>query len=583
MSDYIRDTSVIIDLEVGASKFTLCVKRTQEGKTFTAISQISKEIELDDDCGRSIHMVFVMNTLLGGRQFSSRLQSIEQQYGKGSVVVFACKYDGPYRHVRKMIELRGLCLDEQECPRVIVMCSNSIRYEDGADFIQVLNRNVTPVKRVFAYYDELHKYISDNLRAQIEEIHRFEIVKGIIALTATPDPIWRSTGFWSQLRLIYLDNFDDADYAGIDSMVHAPVDDYFEMPYKRPSAFDFDRMDAETVGYIEHVLQTHTHLLADGTRTFIPAHIRRSGHETVRDLVFATQPRTVVAVINGREKTLRWSVDGSGDYRSVELASTTASTTEEVCESISHRIREHKLEGRPLVVTGFLCVGMGQTLTHSSLGPFTSAVLGHMDLTNAELYQLFGRITGRMRRWDTYVPSVVYCPTIVWNRCRAMEQCARLIATDHNGEVVTEVQYYEPIAEMGQAGQDALDNMRRKKEKKVATRVRADEADKAYRCFDTQEEAIQFAKDELGHRMNRRKTVEAPKELMENGRNPTVNELIKRMWGINAKNTARMIPTDQNTWCVYWRPSLVVLANTVVQSGEGGNVGGPSMEDDVEL
>ena len=562
MSDYIRNTATIPDVELYASKFTLCVKRTQEGKTFTAISQISKEIEQDEDSGRSIHMVFVMNTLLGGRQFSSRLRSIEQEYGKGSVVVFASKYDGPYRHVCKMIELRGLCLDERECPRVIVMCSNSVRYEDGVDFIQVLNRNVTPVKRVFAYYDELHKYITDNLRAQIEQIHGFEIVKGIIALTATPDPIWRSTGFWSHLRLIYLDNFDDADYAGIDSMVHAPVNDYFESPYKHPCAFDYDRMDAETVGYIEHVLQSHADLLKDGSRTFIPAHIRRSGHETVRDLVFAIQPRAVVAVINGREKTLRWSVDGGSDYRSVELASTeTASSTEEVCESISRRIREYKLEGRPLVVTGFLCVGMGQTLTHSSLGSFTSAVLGHMDLTNAELYQLFGRITGRMRRWETYVPTVVYCPTIVWNRCRAMEQCARLIATDHNGEVVSETQYYEPIAEMGQAGQDAMDNIRRKKEKKTTKRVRYDEADKDHRCFETQEDAIQFAKEQLGHRLYRRKTGEAPEELLENGRNPTVNELIKRMWGINAKNTVRMIPTDQNTWCVYWRPSLIAPGN----------------------
>lgn len=572
MSDYLR-TTTIPDLECAASKFILCVKRTQEGKTFTAISQISKEIEQDDECGRSIHMVFVMNTLLGGRQFSSRLRSIENQYGKGSVVVFASKYDGPYRHVRKMIELRGLCLDEHECPRVIVMCSNSIRYEDGVDFIRVLDRNVTPIKRVFAYYDELHKYISDKLRTQIEEIHNLGIVQGIVALTATPDPIWQATGFWSQLRLIYLDNFDDSDYAGIDTMVHIHVDDYYESPYRRPSAFDFDSLDFETLGFIEHVLDRYPTMLADGSRTFIPAHVRRIGHERVREMVFAKQPHAVVAVINGKEKTLGWIVNGTGDFRTVELSSANVDTsTEEICESIARRIREQGLQGRPLVVTGFLCVGMGQTLTHSSLGSFTSAILGHMDLTNAELYQLFGRITGRMRRWSTYAQTSVYCSSIVWNRCRVMEQCARLIAMDHNGEVVAEEQYYEPVAEMGAAGQDLLDNVRRKKKARMTKQARASDTDKDHRCFDTQDEAILFSTEVLRYPLRHRKTNHAPKGCCkEQGRNPTVDEILHRMWGLDKNvTTVRMLPTDQGRWCVYWRPSLLAQ-ETNAQVGDAAN------------
>jgi hypothetical protein len=30
------------------------------------------------------------------------------------------------------------------------------------------------------------------------------------------------------------------------------------------------------------------------------------------------------------------------------------------------------------------------------------------------------------------------------------------------------------------------------------------------------------------------------------------------MWGINNKKCVRMIPTGDDKWCVYWRPSLLL-------------------------
>lgn len=40
------------------------------------------------------------------------------------------------------------------------------------------------------------------------------------------------------------------------------------------------------------------------------------------------------------------------------------------------------------------------------MGSFTYAILSHLDSTNDSLYQLFGRITGRMKRWgDKYVKT----------------------------------------------------------------------------------------------------------------------------------------------------------------------------------
>jgi hypothetical protein len=45
------------------SKITLCVLGTQIGKTFATISKINVEILQDNEFGRSIHIIFTMNTL----------------------------------------------------------------------------------------------------------------------------------------------------------------------------------------------------------------------------------------------------------------------------------------------------------------------------------------------------------------------------------------------------------------------------------------------------------------------------------------------------------------------------------------
>jgi len=76
------------------SKFTLCVMPTQLGKTFTAISKIFAEIYQDNELGRSIHIIFTMNTLLNNKQFAKRLETIQETYGKCSICVFTSKYNG---------------------------------------------------------------------------------------------------------------------------------------------------------------------------------------------------------------------------------------------------------------------------------------------------------------------------------------------------------------------------------------------------------------------------------------------------------------------------------------------------------
>jgi hypothetical protein len=534
-----------------ACKFILCVLLTQLGKTFTAITRITTEIEQDDDLGRSIHIVFTMNTLLNNSQFAKRLKIIEDTYGKGSICVFSSKYCGKYIHVKSRAELQGLCFDEQTCPRVVVMCSNNRRYDDGVEFLKVIDKNKTNISRAFAYYDELHNYISEPLRFQIEQIHSLEIVKGIIALTASPDKIWKTSGFWSKLRMIQLDDFNEKNYFGYKDMIFNCIDNYFETPYVRPGPFDFEKKDSDTLGFIEHVLNKYPDILVENTRTFIPAHVRRIGHDSVRNIVFKLNPKCVVVVINGFEKTLQYN-DINGNRKTLPLIS----EDEEVCETISRLVIKHSLQSNPIVITGFLCVGMGQTLSHKTLGSFTSAIFSHMDLTNDEIYQLFGRITGRTKDWgNKYVQTQVYCPTTIMHRCNVMETCARAMACEHNGDVVSQGDYREPMNDMGEVGQSAIDNIRRTRERRMIKK--AEDTDKDHKVCDSQDEAIEFGKTTFGIKLKKRPNNEAPKEVLVDGKNPTSDYLFKRMWGINNKNRVRMVPTDENKWCVYWRPSLI--------------------------
>ena len=533
------------------SKFILCVLLTQLGKTFTAISKILAEIDQDDELGRSIHIIFTMNTLLNNKQFAKRLETIEKKNGRGSICVFSSRNDGKYVHVRNRLELQGLCADETTCPRVVVLCSNQIRYEDGVEFLKVINKNKTNISRAFAYYDELHEYISDSVRAQIEEINDLDIVKGITALTASPSKIFQPVGFWSKIPQIKLDDFSDANYSGYKDMIFNCIDDFFENPYIRPRPFDFDVLDRQTIGFIEHVLKKYPEILKENTLSFIPAHIRRSGHNAIRDLIFHMSPESVVVVINGFEKTLQYK-DCLRNTKTLSLAA----DDEEVSETISRLILQHNLQTRHIVITGLLCVGMGQTLTNKMLGSFTSAIFGHLDLTNDAIYQLFGRITGRMKDWgDKYIQTQVYCPTIIMHRCIVMEECARNMACEHNGEVVTLEDYKEPMHKMGEIGQSVIENIRISKPKK-SQKKKADPNDKAYKVFDTQYEAIEYGTNILGVKLSKRSTSQAPKELQtSNGKNRTSDELFERMWGLSKKTLARMVPTADDKWCVYWRPS----------------------------
>ena len=89
-------------------------------------------------------------------------------------------------------------------------------------------------------------------------------------------------------------------------MIFNVIDDFYSLPYILPNLRDYDEMDRQTIGFISHVLNKYPQILDNNTRTFIPGHIRRKGHNDIRDLIFNVNSEAVIAVINGIEKTLQF-------------------------------------------------------------------------------------------------------------------------------------------------------------------------------------------------------------------------------------------------------------------------------------
>ena len=367
-----------------ASKFVLIVLLTQMGKTFICIKTITHNLNEDREKGKSITVVHTMNTHLSNKQFAKRLQEIQRNFGDKSVLLFSSKCpDESWKknHVKNLNNLIVCCAKAQTCPKVVIMCSNNYRFDDVAKFMNSidvdLKRHGTTaiIHRAFIYFDELHAYINNKgLRDKIEEMHDLPVVHGISAMCATPDCIFiPEHPFWSNIKLINLGDYNDHDYAGTKDMIYNSIDDFFDDPYSRPHPFDFDKRDEENIGFIKHVLDNNPQILKDCTLSFIPGHIRRIGHNAIRELVLEKNPNAVVVVLNGIEKNMQYR-NKEGDTETIPLAS----SDEELCESLNRIIMNNQLQSRAIVITGFLCVGMGQTLMHKDLGSFTSAIFGHI-------------------------------------------------------------------------------------------------------------------------------------------------------------------------------------------------------------
>lgn len=439
------------------NKFNLCVLPTQMGKTFIIINHIKENLLNDNTEGRSLHIVFTMNTLLNNKQFSNRLECINNDHGTNSICVFSSIYKGPYGHANNFTNL--VKYTENHMPRIIIACSNKTRFSNCFNFITELakkNSEKTDVKRVFVYFDELHKYISNikyDIRMNIENLNKLDIVSRIYGMTASPNNIWSNNtiGYWSNIKIIDIkDCYHDNNYFGVNDIE-------FICPCKNSDYNIIDGINRElfndqecfTINFIIKTLKKYPDILNDNNRVFIPVKNRIKTHYYIREHLFKIRKDCLIITINGKEKNITYKVfdkaneevEAVDEYVSMPLILNKG----ELGDLIVEYIDKYNLHNRPIIFIGYNCVGMGQTLITEKLGNFTSAIFGYDVILNDNMYQLFGRITGRFKNWKNYNVTKVYCTLLCKHISNIMEKCAKNIAINHNNKLLNNTKYLEPF------------------------------------------------------------------------------------------------------------------------------------------
>lgn len=430
------------------NKFNLCVLPTQMGKTFIMINRIKENLVDDDIRGRSLHIVFTMNTLLNNKQFSNRLECFNKNYGNNAVCIFTSIYNGPYEHINKVEKLFDIMKSKEDIgnmPRIIVACSNRIRFCNCFDFIHKLSNEDTNIKRVFIYFDELHKYISNskyNIRAQIESLNNLNIVSMLYGMTASPNNIWcnNNIGFWSKIKIINIEEqYNENNYIGVDDI------EFICSNYNYSSFENFNETECFTINFIIKTLEKYPNILSDNSRVFIPVNTKRKTHYYIRDYIFGIRKDAIIITINGIDKNIKYKILNTNELTELTELTIPIILNGELGDFIAEHIDTNNLYNRPIVFIGFNCVGMGQTLVSEKLGNFTSAIFGYNKILNDKMYQLFGRITGRFKNWKNYKKTYVYCTTLCKHISYIMEKCAKNIAVNHNNKLLDNTKYLEPF------------------------------------------------------------------------------------------------------------------------------------------
>lgn len=498
-------------------KFIVLVMGTQIGKTFRVIEHIKKSLL---ECEQSISLIYTMNTLLNNKQFAYRLNDFKEIYGANSIVIFSSKKQtDDYLHCKTINELNGLLShpDEEQRPRIVVMCSNAMRFKDILSengLIGILDKKITDgssyYREIKLYFDEIHVYIAQ-IRSLIEKIIILNSVKSIMGTTATPEKIFCSKDCWTSCTVLNLCDISTSNYASASDMTWLPRDDLFDFDnYKPGSPFNVQR-DIDCLNIITRTLEMFPDILSNKNFCFIPGGIRQVYHRKIRNLIFKKNNNAVVVVINGTQKCVCFYKDGDSIMTQIPIAE-----SGEVSNDIADVIESNGLKDKCLCITGHLCIGMGQTLTCQRLGPFSHAILGNIDLDNDKIYQLFGRLTGRIKDWSNYKSTIIHTSVVIMDRVKAMESCALAMMKNNIGEEITREKYLKPMREAidngeinGAAVQNNFTIERIKKEKKP----KYNEDDFVREFFvGTEDEIFAIAKQ-----MSRCNKLPIPKERDENG------------------------------------------------------------------
>ena len=433
MSDYIENITMDMEPlmeeeEEYVSKFSLVIRKVQEGKTYICTSAIF------NDRTKDVHIVLTMNTLSAGMQFFGRM---EQQIGSKNIIVFNSKPStaGNCHHAKNPADILKLLIKFSNI-KVIVCCAHDTRINDSLPLLfeisaghEIFTRNNRKFK---LHIDEAHAYIPPH-RKQIQIFNDSPIVKNIIGYTGTPNKIWVDTIVNSSdkiFRKILIRNVEEElqiirspNYYGVtdcDIKIYeneidetklielAMIDPVIpEISFVRAGMSEGNRRswygaryffdlgnESLLLSFVSYILPLLQIPQNGFSYHFVPAYVRKATHYQIMEIILEFFPDANVIIMNGNGMELYRKRNITKKSRRVingqELFQTHNKEEGKKLLEPSYMIEKliENYKNYPTFVTGFTCVGMSVTLINQNIGNFDNVIFAHHHYTPDKLYQL---------------------------------------------------------------------------------------------------------------------------------------------------------------------------------------------------
>lgn len=485
--------------------FTLICKPEQSGKTFVMIQQIIKDLEESEDDKKVINFIFCDNSLLLTEQTSQRINKDLKEYTiNGESYIEFSSHKRTECNNAAAVYHAIVCRDV----RNIICCTNGKRVTDIQSIIADINGspiiNATENFVFKVWLDEADKYtkfINKVFRPLTSEQKNVEV----FCLTATPHPLFNK---YKGMKVFPLENTTLPNY-------HGWNDNHIEI---------CENPGGSTDDFVLDILeeQKENGKILPGTKWYIPADVAKRSHNKIKAI--CKEKGFAVFVVNGDGITLA-RPDESEDVGPIDKNKELNTQILEMCE-------EYNLSQYPIAITGNICIGRGISIMSPEF-IFDYGILSNC-AKKAEASQNAGRLKGNIKNWANYKPPTVFTTAKFDKIARDFEEKSRRLAVlahekQQNGE--------ETIMTTGE--------------------YKGIDSDFKYETFDLDDDAVDWIKNKLGKENGRKANSNAPKELRNGDENPTLEDILKRKWGLNLKSPIRQVRLNTGKVCVYWRPSLL--------------------------
>jgi len=227
--------------------------------------------------------------------------------------------------------------------------------------------------------------------------------------------------------------------------------------------------------------------------------------------------------------------------------------------------KTQKMENKPLIIIGRRKVDRGLGFHYAPREPhpqygmegliWTDIILGRIEDTNTAV-QKAGRLAGIIGQCPQYYGKCTY-----WTDERTQRDILRHNNIVDEANKLTGCTVLQAVTRGTVKVDEFMPELNKEvKEVKVKDvkpkKPKTDHDDYDDNEFDTQEDAIAFAKKEFGFKLHKRTDAIAPDGISVNGQNPTRDDIRRRQPGLSKISKVRMFPTIEKKWVVFWRPSF---------------------------